>query len=163
MLLILISIFDICLFSDQQFKEDPERNLRLQPGGKKKTFFIHSYVGMFMRYSVPVQILGQHINDFTLPDVNLIGEHSDAAELGRMLQLILGCAVNCEQKQGMLPILCYICLTADIEFTLRLLICFSLSFSRIHPDHHDDGGVGSACCHDSHPRGEVSVHFKWIY
>lgn len=49
---------------------------------------------------VPIQILGQQINDFTLPDVNLIGEHSDAAELGRMLQLILGCAVNCEQKQG---------------------------------------------------------------
>lgn len=47
-----------------------------------------------------MQILGQHINDFTLPDVNLIGEHSDAAELGRMLQLLLGCAVNCEQKQG---------------------------------------------------------------
>lgn len=40
------------------------------------------------------------MNDFTLPDVSLIGEHSDAAELGRMLQLILGCAVNCEQKQG---------------------------------------------------------------
>ncbi|XP_064415232.1 protein Hook homolog 3 [Latimeria chalumnae] len=45
------------------------------------------------------EILGQQINDFTLPDVNLIGEHSDAAELGRILQLILGCAVNCEQKQ----------------------------------------------------------------
>ncbi|NXD11642.1 HOOK3 protein, partial [Nothocercus nigrocapillus] len=45
------------------------------------------------------EILGQQINDFTLPDVNLIGEHADAAELGRMLQLILGCAVNCEQKQ----------------------------------------------------------------
>ncbi|MCI4394242.1 hypothetical protein PGIGA_G00166450 [Pangasianodon gigas] len=45
------------------------------------------------------QVLGQQINDFTLPDVNLIGEHSDAGELGRMLQLILGCAVNCEQKQ----------------------------------------------------------------
>ncbi|XP_056288606.1 protein Hook homolog 3 isoform X1 [Pseudoliparis swirei] len=45
------------------------------------------------------EILGQHIDDFTLPDVNLIGEHSDPAELGRMLQLILGCAVNCEQKQ----------------------------------------------------------------
>uniref|UniRef100_A0A8C6VA71 Protein Hook homolog 3 n=1 Tax=Neogobius melanostomus TaxID=47308 RepID=A0A8C6VA71_9GOBI len=44
-------------------------------------------------------ILGQLINDFRLPDVNLIGEHSDAAELGRMLQLILGCAVSCEQKQ----------------------------------------------------------------
>ncbi|MEE6511818.1 hypothetical protein FKM82_018625 [Ascaphus truei] len=46
-----------------------------------------------------LQILGQQINDFTLPDVNLVGEHSDASELGRMLQLILGCAVKCEQKQ----------------------------------------------------------------
>uniref|UniRef100_A0A4W3J6A9 Protein Hook homolog 3 n=1 Tax=Callorhinchus milii TaxID=7868 RepID=A0A4W3J6A9_CALMI len=45
------------------------------------------------------EVLGQQIADFPLPDVNLIGEHSDAAELGRMLQLILGCAVNCEQKQ----------------------------------------------------------------
>ncbi|XP_075459986.1 protein Hook homolog 3 isoform X7 [Ascaphus truei] len=45
------------------------------------------------------EILGQQINDFTLPDVNLVGEHSDASELGRMLQLILGCAVKCEQKQ----------------------------------------------------------------
>ncbi|XP_056146315.1 protein Hook homolog 3 isoform X2 [Lampris incognitus] len=45
------------------------------------------------------EVLGQQINDFALPDVNLIGEHSNAAELGRMLQLILGCAVSCEQKQ----------------------------------------------------------------
>uniref|UniRef100_A0A671M5M8 Calponin-homology (CH) domain-containing protein n=1 Tax=Sinocyclocheilus anshuiensis TaxID=1608454 RepID=A0A671M5M8_9TELE len=45
------------------------------------------------------EVLGQQINDFTLPDISLIAEHSDAAELGRMLQLILGCAVNCEQKQ----------------------------------------------------------------
>ncbi|XP_061118238.1 protein Hook homolog 3 isoform X3 [Conger conger] len=45
------------------------------------------------------EVLGQQINDFTLPDVTLVGEHSDTAELGRMLQLILGCAVNCEQKQ----------------------------------------------------------------
>uniref|UniRef100_A0A3B3U0T9 Protein Hook homolog 3 n=1 Tax=Poecilia latipinna TaxID=48699 RepID=A0A3B3U0T9_9TELE len=48
---------------------------------------------------VIINIISQQINDFTLPDVNLIGEHADAAELGRMLQLILGCAVNCEQKQ----------------------------------------------------------------
>uniref|UniRef100_A0A8C3ATJ5 Protein Hook homolog 3 n=1 Tax=Cyclopterus lumpus TaxID=8103 RepID=A0A8C3ATJ5_CYCLU len=54
---------------------------------------------LFVFLFVGVCILGQHIDDFTLPDVNLIGEHSDAAELGRMLQLILGCAVNCEQKQ----------------------------------------------------------------
>lgn len=47
-----------------------------------------------------LQVLGLHISDFTLPDVSLLGETADAAELGRMLQLLLGCAVNCEQKQG---------------------------------------------------------------
>lgn len=58
------------------------------------------------------QVLGQQMNDFTLPDVSLIGEHSDAAELGRMLQLILGCAVNCEQKQGKSP---YLWQLTDLE------------------------------------------------
>lgn len=58
-------------------------------------------ISVWQKYlPVSIQILGQQINDFTLPDVSLVGEHSDAAELGRMLQLILGCAVNCEQKQG---------------------------------------------------------------
>ena len=28
-------------------------------------------------------------------------EKHDKAELGRLLQLILGCAVNCDEKQGM--------------------------------------------------------------
>ena len=27
------------------------------------------------------------------------GEHGDPSELGRLLQLILGCAVNCDDKQ----------------------------------------------------------------
>lgn len=65
-------------------------------------FLLNILFGAICNYNlfVSIQILGQQINDFTLPDVNLIGEHSDAAELGRMLQLILGCAVNCEQKQG---------------------------------------------------------------
>uniref|UniRef100_A0A4X2KHY8 Protein Hook homolog 3 n=1 Tax=Vombatus ursinus TaxID=29139 RepID=A0A4X2KHY8_VOMUR len=60
---------------------------------------VFSYFSMYKCILHYLSILGQQINDFTLPDVNLIGEHSDAAELGRMLQLILGCAVNCEQKQ----------------------------------------------------------------
>ncbi|XP_043541410.1 protein Hook homolog 3-like, partial [Chiloscyllium plagiosum] len=44
-------------------------------------------------------VLGHQISEYNLPEVNLIGEHSDAAELGRMLQLVLGCAVSCEKKQ----------------------------------------------------------------
>lgn len=43
-------------------------------------------------------MLNQHINDFHMPDVNAIGESTDMVELGRLLQLILGCAVNCDEK-----------------------------------------------------------------
>lgn len=53
------------------------------------------------------QVLGQEISDFPLPDLALVAEHSDPVELGRLLQLILGCAVRCERKQGMWLLLCY--------------------------------------------------------
>uniref|UniRef100_A0A8C6V665 Protein Hook homolog 3 n=1 Tax=Neogobius melanostomus TaxID=47308 RepID=A0A8C6V665_9GOBI len=72
-----------------RIKPEVGDNWRLKVGLK----IVFNVVPLFL------QILGQLINDFRLPDVNLIGEHSDAAELGRMLQLILGCAVSCEQKQ----------------------------------------------------------------
>uniref|UniRef100_H3AV39 Hook microtubule tethering protein 1 n=1 Tax=Latimeria chalumnae TaxID=7897 RepID=H3AV39_LATCH len=44
------------------------------------------------------KVLGQTILDFPLPDLNRVAEHTDPLELGRLLQLILGCAVNCEKK-----------------------------------------------------------------
>lgn len=43
--------------------------------------------------------LGQETSHFRLPDVNKIGERGDPDELGRLLQLILGCAVNCDHKE----------------------------------------------------------------
>ncbi|XP_071485069.1 protein Hook homolog 3-like [Diadema antillarum] len=43
--------------------------------------------------------LGQQIRDFQLPDVGKVGEHGDPVELGRLLQLVLGCAVNCDHKE----------------------------------------------------------------
>lgn len=46
------------------------------------------------------QVLGQEISHFPLPDLALVAEHSDPVEMGRLLQLILGCAVRCEHKQG---------------------------------------------------------------
>ncbi|WAR24652.1 HOOK3-like protein [Mya arenaria] len=46
-----------------------------------------------------LKILGIQIHDFQMPDVNAIGESSNHIELGRLLQLILGCAVNCTEKQ----------------------------------------------------------------
>ncbi|XP_052255870.1 protein Hook homolog 3-like isoform X2 [Dreissena polymorpha] len=51
-----------------------------------------------------IEVLGIQIHDFQMPDVNAIGhlttgESSNHGELGRLLQLILGCAVNCAEKQ----------------------------------------------------------------
>uniref|UniRef100_UPI00398F374E protein Hook homolog 1 isoform X3 n=1 Tax=Pristiophorus japonicus TaxID=55135 RepID=UPI00398F374E len=49
--------------------------------------------------SLIIWVLGQQIADFLHPDLNLIVEDMNVVELGRLLQLILGCAVNCERKQ----------------------------------------------------------------
>ncbi|KAF0042332.1 hypothetical protein F2P81_005864 [Scophthalmus maximus] len=43
------------------------------------------------------EIFAQEISDFPLPDLARVAEHSDPVELGRLLQLVLGCAVRCEQ------------------------------------------------------------------
>lgn len=51
-------------------------------------------------HPTPSQILGHQVSDQHLPDVNLIGEFSDPAELGKLLQLVLSCAISCEKKQG---------------------------------------------------------------
>lgn len=37
-----------------------------------------------------------------MPDVTALAEKNDIEELGRLLQLILGCAVNCDRKHGKL-------------------------------------------------------------
>uniref|UniRef100_A0A7N6FH88 Hook microtubule-tethering protein 2 n=1 Tax=Anabas testudineus TaxID=64144 RepID=A0A7N6FH88_ANATE len=44
-------------------------------------------------------VLGHQVSDEHLPDVNLIGEIGDVTELGKLVQLVLGCAVSCEKKQ----------------------------------------------------------------
>lgn len=48
------------------------------------------------------QVLGQQVADEHVPDISLIGEMGDVTELGRLVQLVLGCAVSCEKKQGKL-------------------------------------------------------------
>uniref|UniRef100_A0AAQ5XY11 Calponin-homology (CH) domain-containing protein n=1 Tax=Amphiprion ocellaris TaxID=80972 RepID=A0AAQ5XY11_AMPOC len=51
------------------------------------------------------QVLGQEISNFPLPELPLVAEHSDPVQLGRLLQLILGCAVRCERKQEYIQII----------------------------------------------------------
>ncbi|XP_056132432.1 protein Hook homolog 1 [Lampris incognitus] len=51
------------------------------------------------------EFLAQQISDFPLPDLARVAEHCDPLELGRLLQLLLGCAVKCERKQEYIQII----------------------------------------------------------
>ncbi|XP_036004307.1 protein Hook homolog 2 isoform X3 [Fundulus heteroclitus] len=74
-----------------RIKEESEANWRLKVSNLKKVL-----QSMLEYYH---DVLGQQVSDEHLPDVNLIGEMGDGTELGKLLQLVLGCAVSCEKKQ----------------------------------------------------------------
>lgn len=50
-------------------------------------------------YDYYTDVLNLNLMDFARPDAQKIAEKCDEVEIGRLLQLILGCAVNCSQKQ----------------------------------------------------------------
>uniref|UniRef100_A0A8C9ZLA1 Hook microtubule tethering protein 2 n=1 Tax=Sander lucioperca TaxID=283035 RepID=A0A8C9ZLA1_SANLU len=54
---------------------------------------------LMSRITLLEQVLGHQVSDEHLPDVNLIGEMGDVTELGKLVQLVLACAVSCEKKQ----------------------------------------------------------------
>ncbi|XP_026537306.1 protein Hook homolog 2-like isoform X2 [Notechis scutatus] len=74
-----------------RIKDDTGDNWRLKVSNLKK--ILQSVV----EYSQDV--LGHQVPEQLLPDVALVGELSDLAELGKLLQLVLGCAISCEKKQ----------------------------------------------------------------
>ncbi|XP_034262489.1 protein Hook homolog 2 isoform X1 [Pantherophis guttatus] len=74
-----------------RIKDDTGDNWRLKVSNLKKV--LQSVV----EYSQDV--LGHQVPEQLLPDVALVGELSDPAELGKLLQLVLGCAISCEKKQ----------------------------------------------------------------
>ncbi|XP_021350901.1 protein Hook homolog 3-like isoform X2 [Mizuhopecten yessoensis] len=74
-----------------KIKTDDVTNWRLKVSNLKKV------LKGILEYNL--EVIGIQIHDFQMPDVNSIGEHSNIPELGRLLQLILGCAVNCDAKQ----------------------------------------------------------------
>lgn len=45
------------------------------------------------------EFLSQPLSGFIKPNSSKIGEHNDFDELKKLLQLVLGCAINCTQKQ----------------------------------------------------------------
>ncbi|KAM7286891.1 protein Hook homolog 3 isoform X2 [Ixodes scapularis] len=51
------------------------------------------------------EVLFQQITEFRFPDVGAIAERGSREEMGRLLQLILGCAVNCSRKQEYIQVI----------------------------------------------------------
>uniref|UniRef100_A0A1A7X317 Hook homolog 1 n=4 Tax=Iconisemion striatum TaxID=60296 RepID=A0A1A7X317_9TELE len=91
---------DPAWFSDgwlSRLKTDVDGNWRLKMNNLKKI------LQMVVDYYN--EVLTQEISGFSLPDVSLVAEHADPVELGRLLQLILGCAVRCERKQEYIQII----------------------------------------------------------
>lgn len=74
-----------------KIKTDVAANWRLRVSNMKKI------VEAVMEYYM--ECLNQQLSGYIKPDATKIGEHCDSDELLRLLQLILGCAVNCDQKQ----------------------------------------------------------------
>lgn len=74
-----------------KIKTDVGANWRLRVSNMKKI------VEAVMEYYM--ECLNQPLSGYVKPDAIKIGEHYDSDELRHLLQLILGCAVNCDQKQ----------------------------------------------------------------
>ncbi|XP_055033889.2 protein Hook homolog 2 isoform X1 [Misgurnus anguillicaudatus] len=74
-----------------RIKEDGGTNWRLKVSNLKK--ILQSIIEYYH------DVLSQQVSDDHVPDVCLIGEMGDVNELGRLLQLVLGCAISCEHKQ----------------------------------------------------------------
>uniref|UniRef100_A0A673GF43 Protein Hook homolog 1 n=1 Tax=Sinocyclocheilus rhinocerous TaxID=307959 RepID=A0A673GF43_9TELE len=80
-----------------RIKEDVGNNVRLKMNNLKKI--------LQMMVDYYNELLAQKITDFPLPDLALVVEQFDQVELGRLLQLILGCAVKCDRKQEYIQII----------------------------------------------------------
>lgn len=74
-----------------KIKFEVDSNWRLKASNLKKV------IACVLDYYTDV--LSLQLADFPMPDVQLIAEQNDAIQLGRLLQLILGCAINCVHKQ----------------------------------------------------------------
>ncbi|XP_055709955.1 protein hook [Phlebotomus papatasi] len=88
-----------------KIKTDVSHNWRLKVSNLKKVV-----EGVFDYY---MDVLNLNLSDFAKPDVMRIAEKADKAELTRLLQLILGCAVNCAEKQD------YITQIMELEESLQ--------------------------------------------
>ncbi|XP_055641256.1 protein hook isoform X2 [Toxorhynchites rutilus septentrionalis] len=95
-----------------KIKSDVGHNWRLKVSNLKKII-----EGVYIYYQ---DILSLNLSEELRPDAMKIAEKCDGFELGRLLQLILGCAVNCLEKQK------YITQIMDLEESLQRNIMAAL-------------------------------------
>ncbi|XP_034234433.1 protein Hook homolog 3 [Thrips palmi] len=105
-----------------KIKTDVGDNWRLKVSNLKK--IVEKIVDLYQ------EGFNQTLPDSVKPDVNRIGEYCDEGELGKLLQLVLGCAVNCNQKQD------YITAIMAMEEDVQQVIMQSIQAL--------EGNVGSA-------------------
>ncbi|GAB0097284.1 Protein hook [Sergentomyia squamirostris] len=87
-----------------KIKTDVSQNWRLKHSNLKKVV-----EGIFDYY---IDVLSLNLSDVAKPDVTRIAD-ADRGELTRLLQLILGCAVNCAEKES------YITQIMELEVSLQ--------------------------------------------
>ncbi|XP_030766055.1 protein hook [Sitophilus oryzae] len=90
---------------EPKIKKDAGSNWRLRISNLKK---ISEAVIEYYQDVLTLQVL-----ELGKPDVTKIGENSDLVQLGKLLRLILGCAINCDRKQD------YITLIMEMEESVQ--------------------------------------------
>ncbi|KAM4677777.1 protein Hook homolog 2 [Discoglossus pictus] len=74
-----------------RMKQDTTDNWRLKVSNLKR--ILQSVLEYYQ------DVLSHPVSEDHIPDVALIGEFSDTAELRKMVQLVLGCAISCDKKE----------------------------------------------------------------
>lgn len=111
-------------------------NWRLRMSNLKKVV-----EGVYEYYTDVLNYTLQH--DFLRPDVQAIAEKCDLKELERLLQLVLGCAVNCAKKQS------YITEIMCLEEELQANIMRALQELETSTRQFSEGGVVSSLSRNS--------------
>ncbi|CAH2272923.1 Hook homolog 2 isoform X2 [Pelobates cultripes] len=90
----VLHVIDSSWFNDawlMRIKKDTGENWRLKVSNLKR--ILQSVLEYYQ------DVLGHPVSDDHIPDVGLIGEFSNVAELRKMVQLVLGCAISCDKKE----------------------------------------------------------------
>lgn len=90
---------------NSKIKTDVGQNWRLKVSNLKK--ILEAVVDFHQ------DVLNLSLQDYVRPDVLNIAENTDLSDLGRLLQLVLSCAVNCDKKEE------YITRIMDLELSCQ--------------------------------------------